>query len=183
MSLNAANSRGDDLAYDLGKSRCPYEGDYQWPENLYDEMHDMGLMASFAYTMGYIVDASRKAQEQGVPFVGLDFDPNADTQKVTKSSASDSELHRSFTPAEMKEIVVQNKEFLVSIVKKKKKFQGEMLERLISSLDKLQARVDASGIERALALEEFDDTFQEDESVYGVARYVSVSVFSCLDKE
>ena len=179
MSLNAANSRGDDLAYDLGKSPCPYEGDYQWPENLYDEMYDMGVMASFAYTMGYIVHASRQAHEQGVPFVGLDFDPNADTQKVTKSSASDSELHRSFTPAEMKEIVVQNKEFLVSIASAD--FQGDKLERLISNLDKLQARVDASGIERALALEEFDDTFQEDESVYGVARYVSV--FSCLDKE
>jgi len=146
----------------------PYDGDYKWPTSLFDELYDQGKLAKLAYTMGYIFDASREAKKQGVEFYGINVDSDSDDRKQFTHAVADAELFRSFTPGEIKEVMEKNADFMNKF--KPGSFSSEKLEGHYSFLEKLQAESDASGIERALALEEFDDAFQDKECVYGVTR-------------
>ena len=123
-------------------------------------------MSFLVYDFAYIVDACRDAKKDGKEFVGLDVDFEAD-KSVTKAGVTDATLSRSFTPGEVKALIQDN----VSILQKYDgKFKGKSLDGLYQTLDEMQARADASGIDRPLVLEDFDDLHQTRECVYGITR-------------
>ena len=124
-------------------------------------------VAFLCYDFAYIVDAARNAKKDGKDFVGINVDLDAD-KSVTKSGVSDAVLSRSFTPVEVKKVIEDNIDILVKY--DKKKFKGKKLQGIYDSLNKLEAKAAASGIDRPLALEEFDDLYQTSECVYGVVR-------------
>lgn len=73
---------------------------------------------------------------------------------------------RTFTPSEMKEIIELNQEFLAETYPNA--FGKDKLENLLELLEKLQkAELHA---ENSIVVEEFDDSFQETECVYGIVR-------------
>jgi len=149
------------------KSSSQYGDDYAWPSTLYREMSDLAGVAFLCYDFAYIVDAARNAKKDGKDFVGINVDLDAD-KSVTKSGVSDAVLSRSFTPVEVKKVIEDNIDILVKY--DKKKFKGKKLQGIYDSLNKLEAKAAASGIDRPLALEEFDDLYQTSECVYGVVR-------------
>jgi len=118
------------------------------------------------YDFAYIVDACRDAKKDGKEFVGLDIDFEAN-KSVTKAGVADATLSRSFSPGEVKKLIEDN----VSILQKyDSTFKGKSLDGLCQTLDEMQGRADASGIDRSLVLEEFDDLNQTRECVYGITR-------------
>mmetsp|Transcript_10271 Transcript_10271/g.12997 ORF Transcript_10271/g.12997 Transcript_10271/m.12997 type:complete len:424 (-) Transcript_10271:815-2086(-) len=145
-------------------------GDFEWPDNLFAEMYELGSVAFLVYTFGYIVDAARKISVDGKEFVGLKLEGDHN-QNVAKSNIpnEDSTLKRSFTPEEVKRLIQDNEEIL-SAYEKTSQFRGEKLARLYESLDEMIARSESSDEERPLTLEEFDDKFQTEEPVYGVCK-------------
>jgi len=148
------------------KAPSPYTGDYEWPSNLYTEMSDMARLSFLVYDFAYVVDACRDAKKDGKEFVGLDVDFEAN-KSVTKAGVADAALSRSFTPGEIKKLIEDN----ISILQKyDSTFKGKSLDGIYKSLDEMQGRADASGIDRSLVLEEFDDFYQTRECVYGVTR-------------
>ncbi len=84
-------------------------------------------------------------------------------------SQENSEIKRSFTPAELKQLIQDNIDIL-SKYKKDSTFRGESLDRLYEDLDILTERGALSNEDRPLTLEEFDDKFQTVEPVYGLCR-------------
>lgn len=136
----------------------PYDGDFEWPTNIYREMRDMATLAFFIYDFGYLIEGARKAKKEGKPFIGLEVDDQG---------AIKGDHGRSFTPGEVKKIIEDNLEFLADNMKQVD-FKDE---RLSVTLDKLQARADEfPDLERPLVLEEFDDKYQKEECVYGITR-------------
>ncbi len=55
----------------------PY-GDYKWPDDLFQELYETGILSFLVYTFGYILDAARKNPE----FDGLSVDGSS--RQVTK---------------------------------------------------------------------------------------------------
>jgi len=123
-------------------------------------------LSFLVYDFAYVVDACRDAKKDGKEFVGLDVDFEAN-KSVTKAGVADAALSRSFTPGEIKKLIEDN----ISILQKyDSTFKGKSLDGIYKSLDEMQGRADASGIDRSLVLEEFDDFYQTRECVYGVTR-------------
>lgn len=145
------------------ETSAPYGDEYKWPDTLYREMRDMTALSFMCYSFGYIVNLARK-QEGGLK--GLSFDENSE-KSIVKSDVSDSALKRSFTPSEVKQIVVENVEVLS---KEANDFRGRGLKGTLSALEKLDARAKESGLDRPLTLEEFDDVYQSKECVYAVCK-------------
>lgn len=139
----------------------PYGG-HEWPETLYPELMDMGILAELVYSFGYLVDAARKSEGK---FAGIDLDD--DNRQISKSSVTDSHLKRSFSAAEMKKVIQDNIKILEDYGVSSD-FRGEKLDRLYGDLDMLIAKCKESGDDRAIVLEEYDDKFQTMEPVYGV---------------
>lgn len=65
-------------------------------------------MSLLVYDFGFLVDACRKATEQGKTITGLKVNSNYTIQK-----SDDTVLSRSFTPGEVKMLVQNNEEYLV----------------------------------------------------------------------
>lgn len=134
------------------------------------------------FDFSYVIDASRHAMENGQKFVGLsivkkeesatrdnqDSMCSKNTGVVVKCGVSDAALQRSFTPGEIKKLIQDNLAILLQYYGKS--FTQEKLQILYKNLDKLEEKADASGVERPLVLEEFDDKFQYKECVYGIVR-------------
>jgi hypothetical protein len=140
----------------------PYGENYQWPNDIYSEMRDMMTMSLLVYDFGFLVDACRKAMEEGKTITGLKVNSNYTIQK-----SDDAVLNRSFTPGEIKSLVQNNEEYLVQ----NGTFEKSYLGFLIGILDDMQGRADEfQDIERPLVIEEFDDQFQNQECVYGISR-------------
>lgn len=74
---------------------------------------------------------------------------------------------RTFTPQEIREIIVLNQEFLADAYPND--FGAENISTLLDLLEKLQNKADAQE-ENSMVVEEFDDSFQETECVYGIVR-------------
>ena len=68
---------------------------------------------------------------------------------------------------ERKKLIEDN----ISILKKYDgPFKEKTIEKIYETLNEMHGRVDASGIDRPLVLEEFDDLYQTSECEYGVTR-------------
>jgi len=128
------------------------------PENLYIELRDMAAVSFLMYTFAYILDVARKESLKG-----LDVSEGGQMNKMAGR-----DLVRSFTPKELLTIIEDN----LDVLKEKFSEFGEehSREMLMENLKTMQERADASGLERPLTLEEYDDYHQEQELVYGVAK-------------
>lgn len=87
---------------------------------------------------------------------------------VSRQVPSTSRLSRSFTPEEVKQILVDNHAALVA--RFPDRFDEEDTKLMYESLDVFQKRAEESGLDRPLTLVEFDDHHQDQEMVYGVAK-------------
>eukprot|EP00551_Chaetoceros_affinis_P017716 CAMPEP_0203739548 /NCGR_PEP_ID=MMETSP0092-20131115/46494_1 /ASSEMBLY_ACC=CAM_ASM_001090 /TAXON_ID=426623 /ORGANISM="Chaetoceros affinis, Strain CCMP159" /LENGTH=142 /DNA_ID=CAMNT_0050625673 /DNA_START=18 /DNA_END=443 /DNA_ORIENTATION=- len=137
------------------ETATPY-GKYAWPENLYEELYDTGILSFFVYVFGYIVHAARKHPDE---FDGISVD--SESHQVYKSQIPDEDnvLKRSFTPAEMKSIVQAN----ISILSKEfSDFRGDNLTEIYKWLDYLTTQSEESKLERPFTIEEYDDKFQSE---------------------
>jgi hypothetical protein len=114
-----------------------------WPDNLYLESRDMVAVSFLIFSFGYLLETARKSPDE---FDGLD-------------------VQRSFTPAEVVELIEKNAEILAKTFPSK--FRNP--EPILKSLKLLQERALNAGTERPLTLEEFDDKHQKHELVYGLA--------------
>lgn len=139
--------------------------DHVWPDNLFSEMYEMCMLSFMVYQFGYLVDAARKSKG----FVGLSSDES--NPGMRKSQVDDSELERSFTPEELKNLIQDNIEIL-SKYKNASTFRGDSLDRLYQNLDLFTKRGAASTDARPLTIEEFDDKYQNVEPVYGLCKDV-----------
>jgi hypothetical protein len=76
-------------------------------------------------------------------------------------------LKRSFTPAEVKKLVQDN----IRILKKYDsifKSGDEETDKVYQALDQLFAQLQASGIDRFITMEEYDEKYQKTEILYGI---------------
>lgn len=143
----------------------PYGDDYDWPTSLYDEMAPLSMVSDLIYNFGIIVEAARRAAENGTTLIGFDANEGA---QLTKSGIASTELQRSFTPSELKKVIEDNVSALADI---SGDFKGDSLVTLMTLIEKFQSKADsAEGEERPLAIEEFDDKFQKKECVYAITR-------------
>jgi len=137
----------------------PYNDDFEWPSTLYREMRDISTVAFFIYQFGYLIDAARDESE---PLVGVT------TNEANKINNKVGDYGRSFTPAEVKSLIQDNRKRLKSYGKE---FNNKNVEILNIILDKLQARADEfPDMERPLVVEAYDDRHQKKECVYGIVR-------------
>jgi len=153
-------------------SESPYGDSYEWPKDLFEEMHDMGIASFFVYTFSYIVDAARKSKEDGKGFTGSilvdeESNDNYDSVPPPKNVLTSRHLHRAFTPAEIKTLVADNLEELGKYYSEFK--SQKRVDKLFRTLDGFSALAFVEG-ERAITLEEFDDEFQQQELVYGIMK-------------
>jgi hypothetical protein len=132
---------------------------YDWPSNLYEETRDMAAVSFLVYTFGLMLDVARK---QGLK--GMELNNEGQVSTTTR-------LHRTFTPQEVNQIMVDNRDVLAEsypVFERSKDGQGPTL--LEKSLALFQERAQQSGMDRPLTLVEFDDKHQKEEMVYGVAK-------------
>lgn len=143
----------------------PYN-QHVWPENLFSEMYDMCIISFMIYQFGYLLDAARQSEGH---FTGLTLDES--NYKFAKSQlGEDSDLKRSFTPAELKVLVQKNIEILSAYKKVGTFRERDSLDRFYKNLDFFTERAATSTVERPITVEEFDDSFQSAEPVYGLCR-------------
>ena len=102
--------------------------------NLYDEIQEMGDVSFLIYYLGYIKAASRKAKEENIEFKGMEVGENGITKK--NGVISSSELSKTYTPSEIKTIIVDNLEYLQKLFPNE--FNGDGLEQTYLSLDELE---------------------------------------------
>jgi len=173
----------------------PYGDDYKWPDNLYDELSAMSVVASFVYYFAYITNVARKS---GEPLKGLQIDPQ------DEDSIHNSIFATSYTPAEVKALIQDNQEILAIHYSSIFGIESEHLSQFYNLLDALQERADSYTTTRMatidsavpndemssmndagesvevqadesrpfepITLETFDDQYQRKELVYGITR-------------
>jgi hypothetical protein len=114
----------------------------------------MVAAAFLVYSFGYIMGTARKVSIKGI---------DVDSAGHVSNPQNTSRLGRSFSPKQVKQIVLDNKEVLVE------HFPSEFTDdSVVKSLDILIER--ASDNDEALALVEYDDHHQDKEMVYAVAK-------------
>lgn len=131
--------------------------DYEWPENMYLELRDMANISFLVYTFAYLTDVAR---EFGLK--GMNINDEGRIGMPTR------DLPRSFSPAEVIEIIENNLDTLKS--RYQTFFDGSSYEFLIQKLKLLQEREESSGLHRPLTLEEYDDRHQKHDLVYGITK-------------
>jgi len=120
------------------------------------------LVSFLIYEFAFIVDAAKK---NGSGFVGFEFDED---NTLTRTSITNAALKKSWTPGEIIKLIEDNQAVLAKY--DRASFTGSTLEKMKGRIGMLQARADASGLDRPLVVEEFDDKFQSTEAVYGITR-------------
>lgn len=101
--------------------------DYEWPENMYLELRDMANISFLVYTFAYLTDVAR---EFGLK--GMDINDEGRIGMPTR------DLPRSFSPAEVIEIIENNLDTLKS--RYQTFFDGSSYEFLIQKLKLLQGK-------------------------------------------
>ncbi|KAL3944728.1 MAG: hypothetical protein SGBAC_001199 [Bacillariaceae sp.] len=131
--------------------------DYEWPENMYLELRDMANISFLVYTFAYLTDVAREFGLKGMVI--------NDEGRIGMPTR---DLPRSFSPAEVIEIIENNLDTLKS--RYQTFFDGSSYELLIQKLKLLQEREESSGLHRPLTLEEYDDRHQKHDLVYGITK-------------
>jgi hypothetical protein len=111
--------------------------------------------------------AARSSRKAGHIFKGLILD---EKNHVITSEENDITLLRSYTPQEIKFVIEENMEILQT---HGGSFSDEgTLRRLYEALDTMIKRGDemVPPMERPIALEEYDDRYQDEELVFGIGR-------------
>ena len=124
-------------------------GEYHWPDSIYEESKDMADASFLVYTFAYLLSVARDAGLEGI-----DLNEKGEV------------LQKEFTPEEVSQIIHNNSEVLQKYFAREFGESGKVEE----SLNRLQARVSKSNLNRPLTLQHFDDQHQKHEMVYGIAK-------------
>ena len=133
-----------------------YEGNYRWPDNLYEEIRDMATLSFLVYSFAYLTDVAREFGLKGLEIT--------DQGRIEMPSR---DLPRSYSPKEVIEIIENNLDRLKSL---SKGFGNEDHDLLLRKLKLLQQKTESSGFRRPLTLEEYDDRHEQQALVYGVTK-------------
>lgn len=150
---------------------------YPWPKSFFLEARDLSAVSFLVYSFSYILEtARRKSGLQGLDLVTSSSNSADEKEKpgqvhkpTSTTIRSHQHLARSFTPAEVIQLIQDNADVLAETFPSEFKDPTAVLE----SLQLLQGRVDAANNhkkERPLELVEFDDKHQQHELVYAVCK-------------
>ena len=93
-------------------------------------------MAFMTYAFGYILETARRLKKEGKEMIGLHVDDDGSRLSRSAETGSNNYLGRSFTPAEVKQIVQDNIESLQRF--SYLRFNPKMVELMYNHLDILQ---------------------------------------------